>query len=88
MNAYSTILEHLSYILESLLIGASGEAKSELDALINRLDGDPRYAVGDVGEIALKLRRAVEDYRDGEERRGAALLGQVSRSLWKRAPVQ
>ena len=82
------ILEHLSYILECFLVCANGEAKSELDTLINRLDSDPRYAVGDAGEIALKLRRAVEDYSDGEERRGASLLGQVSRSLWKRVPVQ
>lgn len=84
MNAYSTILEHLSYILESLLIGASGDAKSELDTLIDKIVNDPLYAVGDAGEFLPRLRQAVDEYRDGRERHGASLLCQVSRILWKR----
>lgn len=77
------VLEHLSYVMECVLIEATGEAKTELDRLINLIVSDPTYVVDNKESVISQLREALHFYRNGEYRKASGILSSAMRTLWE-----
>ena len=78
------VLEHLGYVLECLAENVRGDAKSELDGLARALESDPRYAIEDREEKAVRINEALRQLRSDDALGAAARLSKVNRELWKR----
>jgi len=73
------VLEHLAYVLECLASDLTGEAKTELSRLIERVE---QLRIPQREVILGGLRESVEVLRKAGSRRASVPLGRVSRSLW------
>ena len=87
MNPTLTALEHLSYVINSALIGLDGETKTELHNLVINLRENKRYRIEDHSKLADRLEEALELYRDNQNFRegrsaGLSALTRESRHLW------
>jgi len=79
------VLEHLSYIIEAVASDLIGEAKFELDRLIERVQTS---GIDNESFILENLSNAKHCLKDGNTRHAAADLSRVSRSLWKQLVSQ
>ena len=80
-------LEHLSYIMECILIDANGEADYELYSLAaaakKKFGDDP-----DCQELIDRLEAARDNFSGGRDRSKArGQLSALSRSLWKASGI-
>lgn len=85
MNPYLVALEHLSYIIECVIINCMGEAKTELDHFTDYIESNSLFLSGNLSLVAPQLRDAISLYQKGEIARGSGILSSVSRVIWKAA---
>ncbi len=78
-----TTLEHLSYIIECVAKNCTGEAKSELNQLIENVSNLNESAIGDKSFVEDNLKEAMPLLRDSNKRHAVPCLTRVSRCLWK-----
>jgi hypothetical protein len=86
MDSYIRVLNHLAYVLESLILDYTGEAKGEARYLADLLESDPLYAIENREAIAAEIRKAADQYvceRDRDPRLGASIFSRVSRKTWE-----
>ena len=80
-----TILNDLAYILECLAVGITGEAKTEMSALIGKLEKIEDSSEAKIYEEA--HRKIVEAYKclsNFDRDAAAGILSSISRKLWHR----
>lgn len=82
MKSILETLEHLSYINECILINATGEAKSELDRLIEGLETKGSLLNTDAPDVVSKLREAQVLFNSNDYSRAAASLSSATRKAW------
>ena len=81
-KALKETLEHLSYIMECILIEANGDAKFELDQLIKSVK--ERVAHNEIQKSLLdELEEASRNFQSGDRRKGLGQISSISRSLWR-----
>ena len=77
-------LDDLAAVLESAALGYTGELKSELRDLCERIDGRaPGYASDVVQRALPDLQAALAAYRGRRDGEGAGILSRVSRTWWQ-----
>ena len=85
------ILEHLSYVIEAALVGATGEAKTELALLVESIETQDNGESAFWDEIDRELTQALDHLAqrpdEGHIRRAFSLLSRVSRKLWNRVDL-
>lgn len=81
MNSNIEILEHLSYINECVLIEATGEAKSELDRLVERLKANASI-VNDLPDYFSELLEAQSFFNKDNYSNAATRLSTATRKAW------
>lgn len=79
------VLEHLSYIIEAVASDLTGEAKSELDRLIERVQNS---GIENRSFVLENLSDAKHCLAEGNTRPAATHLSRVSRHLWKQLLIQ
>lgn len=80
MKNYIFVLEHLSYVIECFCIDATGDGKSELYDLKEKLLKDNNFKIENGVAIANKFEQALNS-RDIKVI--ATTISSVSRCLWK-----
>ncbi len=80
MKNYIFILEHLSYVIECFCIDATGDGKSELHNLKEKLLKDSNFEIENGVAIANQFEQALNS---SDNVAIASTLSSVSRSLWK-----
>ena len=61
-------LKHLTYITQCLADDIRGEAKSDIDYLVDLLERDPKFAFTGSAQAASDLRLVVAEIREGGEK--------------------
>ena len=79
-------LKELSYVIECLANDYTGEAKSELSALVKLVEADDRFAFPGHRDVARELGEALASLAGADIRSGASVLTRVSRKLWQQVP--
>ena len=80
-----TLLNDLSYLIECAALDYTGELKTELGALCDRIRGEFAQ-VPEAVQALPQLERALESYRKGCKGDGASRLVSVNRSWWAVVP--
>lgn len=80
MKNYIFVLEHLSYVIECFCIEATGDGKSELHNLKEKLLKDSNFKIKKGVAIANKFEQALNS---GDNKVVASTISSVSRNLWK-----
>ena len=91
VNETLRILEHLSYVIEAALVGAIGEAKTQLALLVESIETKDNGESAFWDEIDRDLTQALDHLAhrldEGHSRRAFSLLSRVSRKLWNRVDL-
>jgi len=82
LRAMLHVLNHLSFVLESLTSRDTDDAQAELLSLTENLDHNTEYSIKNRQEIVERLHKVLALFDQGEDANAAALLGDISRNLW------
>ena len=80
-------LEHLSYIIECLACDFTGEAKTELGNLCNKMKSDAFFRLDDKNSVIGNLEKALDELIRQDKHGCSSTLGQISRELWNRVDL-
>ncbi len=86
MSPQIRTLKELGYVIECLANDYTGEAKSELSALVKLVEEDDRFAFPGHRDVARELGEAHASLIAGDIRSGASTLTRISRLLWQQVP--
>lgn len=84
MSPVLNILNDLCYVFESVSCDFTGEAKSELGLLCDRLENNPDYRVDGREEILSTCQKALELYYGMHYHEGSGILSGLCRELWQK----
>ena len=76
------VLNHLSFVIESLTLKDSEDAQAELLTLCEMLEASSDYAIENRDQVALQLREALSVINRGGNIEASVMLSNISRSLW------
>jgi hypothetical protein len=88
MTPLFQVLDSLSFAIECVAADYTGEAKHELSMLCDKLENDLTFAIQEKIEIAIALRQARSHLVYGNKQASAQMLGEISRSLWAKVPLE
>ena len=83
MKKYINVLEHLSYILECVIIECTGEAKTELGTLRECIETNDNYQFESYSTIYDGLTEVLDTYQIKDYRKAASILSRTTRQVWE-----
>jgi hypothetical protein len=83
MKKYLSVLEHLSYILECVILDYTGEAKTELERLCKRIETNSNYQFESCQTTYDGLSEVLGAYQRKDYRKAASILSRITRQTWK-----
>ena len=83
MIKYLNVLEHLSYILECVILDCIGEAKTELGSLCKRIETNSNYQFETCSSTYDGLSEVLDAYQRKDYRKAASILSRITRQTWK-----
>lgn len=81
MEEFLVILDDMAYIVECLAVNHTGEAKSELSSLIDRLNKTSCFTPEQKIDFIEKIETAIDAIRMGNGE-GVGIVARMSRDLW------
>jgi hypothetical protein len=76
-------LDDLAYVFESVACDYTGEGKTELSRLCDKLQNG-EYKIEERAETLAKCNAALELYYERHYHEGSRILSQISRELWRK----